>query len=167
MATTKPRITISLNPHVYATIKRMSELGGQPMASIISEMLDSVHEPLMRTVALLDAAAQAPQQVKDGLRGSFEAVERDLYGVVGYSIGQVDWLINEMGKGGAQAEGRAIARGSASAPAGAKKRVKAKGSTPVPVTRGSGSPVEPPSTPPKQARKPAKTRVSVKGGHRG
>lgn len=98
MATNKPRITISLNPHVYATLKRMSELGGQPMSSIVTELLDTVHEPLMRTVAFLEAAASAPQQVKDGLRQSFEAVERDLYGTVGYTMGQIDWLTQQIGK---------------------------------------------------------------------
>lgn len=100
MATDKPRITITLNPHVYATLKRMSEFGGQPMSSIISELLDSVHEPLMRTVAFLDAAAQAPKQVKDGLRQSFETVERELYGAVGYTVAQVDWLTEQLGKRG-------------------------------------------------------------------
>lgn len=159
MATTKPRITISLNPHVYATIKRMSELGGQPMASIVSEMLDTVHEPLMRTVAFLEAAAEAPKQVKDGLRQSFEAVERDVYAAAGHTVAQIDWLTDQLKPGGSERRG-----GRAAPP---RSTGSGKHSTPVPVTRGSGSPVEPPSTPLKQARKLAKTRVSVKGGHRG
>lgn len=98
MATNKPRITISLDPHVYATLKRMSELGGQPMASIVSELLGTVHEPLMRTVAFLEAAAEAPKQVRDGLRQTFEAVERDLYSVAGHTVDQIDWLTLQLGK---------------------------------------------------------------------
>jgi predicted CopG family antitoxin len=110
MATTKPRITISLKPNIYATLKRMSELGKQPMSSIVTELLESVHEPLMRVVAMLDAAATAPKEVKEGLKHSFEAVERDIYGSVGYSISQIDWLTEQMkGGGGERASKRAAA----------------------------------------------------------
>lgn len=98
MATNKPRITISLDPHVYATLKRMSELGGQPMATIVSELLGTVHEPLMRTVAFLEAAAEAPKQVRDGLRQTFESVERDLYSMAGHTVDQIDWLTQQLGK---------------------------------------------------------------------
>lgn len=136
MATKRPRITISLNPYVYATIKRMSELGKQPMASIVSEMLESVHEPLMRTVAFLEAAAEAPQQVKDGLRKTFETVERDLYTMTGHTIAQIDFLTEEMGKvapsDGERAQARTAAEGAFSA--GSKVKVD-----PPIVIRGSGS----------------------------
>jgi len=130
MATTKPRITISLNPHVYATLKRMSELGNQPMASIVSELLESVHEPLMRTVAFLDAASEAPKEVKAGLRKSFETLERDLYGKVGHTVDQIDWLTEQLtGKKSAEGRGCAQARPGPSAPA----------ANPPIVIRGSGS----------------------------
>ena len=155
MPTDKPRITITLNPHVYATLKRMSELGGQPMSTIISELLDSVHDPFMRTVALLDAAAQAPKQIKDGLRQSFEAVERELYGAVGYTSAQMDWLIEQLGKpsgGDAETGTRSGALpGSASGTAGAGVSRKAN---PHIVIRGSGSPVDNSERPPKKPGRP-------------
>ena len=115
MATTKPRITISLNPHVYATIKRMSQLGKQPMASIISEMLETVHEPLMRTVAFLEAAAEAPKQVRDGLKKSFESVERDLYKSAGHTVAQMDFLTEQLGKPASAVEGVTTQGGTTSA----------------------------------------------------
>jgi len=129
-----PRIAVSLPPHVYETIKRLSELGGEPMSRIIADLIAATAEPLIRTVALLEAAAEAPKQVKEGLRNTVASMERELYGVMGHTVGQMDWLINEMGKGGAQAEGRAIARGSASAPLAVKKPK----ANPHVVTRGSG-----------------------------
>lgn len=136
MATLKPRITISLSPNVYATVKRMSQLGGQPMASIISEMLESVHDPLMRTVAFLEAAADAPQQVRDGLRTSFEKVERDLYGVAGYTVSQMDWLTEKIKGGG-------VGNGGGDAPAAHRPSPKSQPAAgrvdPHSVTRGSGS----------------------------
>lgn len=158
MATDKPRITITLNPHVYATIKRMSELGGQPMSTIISELLDSVHEPFMRTVALLDAASQAPKQVKDGLRQSFEAVERDLYGVVGYSVAQMDWLTEQLGKppaGGVERQGASPASATPGGGVSGKSRGGRSGAVdPHIVIRGSGSPRKSPSKSPKKSGRP-------------
>lgn len=138
MATDKPRITITLNPHVYATLKRMSELGGQPMSTIISELLDSVHEPFMRTVALLDAAAQAPKQVKDGLRQSFEVVEREMYGAIGYTVAQMDWLTDQLGKPSA-VDAAATPRGGGVASAAGGKSGAARKVNPRNVIRGSGS----------------------------
>lgn len=134
-----PRIAVSLPPHVYETIKRMSELGGEPMSRIIADLITATAEPLMRTVALLEAAAEAPKQVRDGLRQTVADMERELYGVAGHTIGQMDWLINEMGKGnkgaGAGAGPAGAGRAPAAAPVQAPKKAKAN---PHVVTRGSG-----------------------------
>lgn len=128
MATKKPRITISLNPNVYATLKRMSELGKQPMSSIVTELLESVHAPLMRTVAFLEAASDAPKQVRDGLRESFEKVELGLYEVAGHTVAQMDFLTQQMLDGSSAAVGT---------PTGASRR-KSADSNPHNVIRGSG-----------------------------
>lgn len=163
MATDKPRITITLNPHAYATLKRMSELGKQPMSSIISELLDSVHEPFMRTVALLDAASQAPKQVKDGLRQSFEAVERELYGAVGYTVAQMDWLTEQLGKppaGDAERQGASPApaapAGGTSAASPGQTKGRSRKVNPHVVTRGSGTPTPDKSKPTPSRRKGAR-----------
>lgn len=150
MATKRARFTISLNPQMYATLKRLSDLGGQPLSTIVSEILESVHEPFMRTVALMEAAANAPQQVKDGLRQTVENVERDLYGSVGYSVSQIDWLTEQFGqKGGGEKAG---ARAAASPPPAPPN--------PHVVTRGSGSTKTTHPAHPKTTSKPIKTRVS-------
>lgn len=157
MATKRSRFTISLNPQMYATLKRMSDLGGQPLSTIVSEILESVHEPFMRTVALMEAAATAPQQVKDGLRQTVENVERELYATVGYNTAQIDWLTDAFGKrGGGEKAGTGAAASSPPAT-----------SNPYVVTRGSGSPKTSPSAHPKIASKPIKTRVSKGGKRRG
>ena len=98
MPTAKPRIAITLPPHTHEVIRRLSELNGEPMSRIVSELVEAVSDPLMRTVALLEAASAAPKEIKDGLRGTVQQMERDLYGAAGYTLGQMDWLINEMGK---------------------------------------------------------------------
>jgi len=138
MPTTKPRIAITLPPHTYEVIRRLSELNGDPMSRIVAELVEAVAEPLMRTVALLEAAAAAPKQVRDGLRGTVQAMERELYGAAGYTLGQMDWLINEMGKtpaGGDERQGASPA--SAPAEGGVSVKARAK-SNPHTVIRGSG-----------------------------
>lgn len=157
MATKRARFTISLNPHMYATLKRLSDLGGQPLSVIVSDILESVHEPFMRTVALMEAAANAPQQVKDGLRQTVENVERELYGTVGYTTSQIDWLTEQFGKkgGGEKASERAAASPPPAHP------------NPHVVTRGSGSPKTSHPAHPKTATKPIKTRVSKGAKRRG
>ena len=80
MPTSKPRIAITLEPRVYETVERLAQLQGKSRGSVVAELVSSIHEPLMRTVALLDAAMQAPEDVKRGLRGVVEGVESQLVG---------------------------------------------------------------------------------------
>lgn len=130
-----PRIAVYLDPNVYATIKRLSQLNGEPMSRIVGDLVEAVAEPLMRTVAFLEAAADAPKQIKDGLRGTMEQMERELYGVAGYTMGQMDWLINEIGKGeGGERGGESPTR----APSAPSRRSAAAKSNPPNVIRGSG-----------------------------
>jgi predicted DNA-binding protein len=135
MPTAKPRIAITLPPHTHEVIRRLAELNGQPMSKIVAELVEAVSEPLMRTVALLEAAAAAPKQIKDGLRGTVQAMERELYGAAGYTLGQMDWLINEMGKGEAERERGGVPPAPSAPPSRASGRAK---SNPHTVIRGSG-----------------------------
>lgn len=167
MPTAKPRIAITLPPHTHEVIRRLAELNGQPMSKIVAELVEAVSEPLTRTVALLEAAAAAPKQIKDGLRGTVQAMERELYGAAGYTLGQMDWLINEMGKGVSGGGGESARAHSTTPPdAPSRKAAKAKPNPHV-VTRGSGSTKTTHPAHPKTAAKPIKTRVSVGGKRRG
>lgn len=98
MPTNKPRITLTLEPAVYETFTRLAELQGRTRPSVIVELLETVHEPLMRTVALLEAAQNAPKEVRDGLKNTIEELELDLVGSVGSTFSQMDWLTRKMGE---------------------------------------------------------------------
>ena len=130
MPTSKPRIAITLEPRVYETIERLAQLQRKSRGSVVAELVTSIHEPLMRTVALLDAAQQAPEDVKAGLRGVIEGVESQLVGTVGGGLAQMDWLLGRMSKGPQRPPPSAE---RSEAPKGSKGHL-----TPVPVTRGSG-----------------------------
>lgn len=93
MPTAKPRLILTLEPNLYRTISRLAELQGAPKARFVSELLETIHPPLMRTVALLEAARDAPSHVKRGLVRVLEGVETDLSAAAGDGLGQLDWLI--------------------------------------------------------------------------
>ena len=126
MPTAKPRIAVTLNEQTFQVIARMAELQGCSRGSVVADLLESVAPALTRTVALLEAAAAAPKQVRDGLRGVVEDTYHQLVGVAGDSITQMDWLISELS--GAEANPHVVTRGSGSGETrgagGEKKRSK-------------------------------------------
>lgn len=119
MPTIKPRVQVTLEPETHVVIDRLAALQGRSRGAVIADMLDSIVPALNRTVALLEAAKEAPQQIKDGLRRVVEDVHQDLVAVAGQSTGQLDMLLS-----GFKKEGFSVG--------------SEVGSTPVLVTRGSG-----------------------------
>lgn len=139
MPTNKPRVAVTLEPYDHEVIERLAALQGRTRGAVIADLLHEVIPALARTVALLEAAAAAPDQVKKGLRSVVEGVHDELVGMAGHGIAQMDWLLDELG--GAPAEG----------------------STPVSVTRGSGTDSTPMKTVKKTSRKGSKPGVSGHG----
>ena len=135
MPTNKPRVAVTLEPHDHEVIARLAHLQGRTRGAVIADLLHEVVPALARTVALLEAAAAAPEQVKKGLRSVVESVHDELVATAGQGIAQMDWLLGEL-QGGA-----------------------GEGSTPVSVTRGSGTD----STPKPPKKKPIR-KGSKPGG---
>jgi len=96
MATDKPRISITFPPNLKATISRFAEMQGRSFSAVVVDLLETVHEPLIRTLAILDAAREAPEEVKRGLRQAFDDVERDTVKAAGSGIAQMDWLLTRL-----------------------------------------------------------------------
>lgn len=59
MATTKPRITISVTPEQYALLDRLSSLKGGAKSTIVTDVLEAAMPALERTADLLQALEQA------------------------------------------------------------------------------------------------------------
>ena len=140
MPTLKPRVQVTLEPQTHAVIERLATLQGRTRGSIIAEMLDSIAPALTRTVALLEAAAEAPNDVKRGFRAAVEASHQELVAISGDASRQLDAFLDQLDQAGSS-----------------------EGANPRLVTRGSG--INPP-TPPKAlktARKPSKPRGPANG----
>lgn len=93
MPTQKPRITITLTEHQYEVLRRMSVLGGESMSSIVVDMLDTMVPVLERVVVTLQAAIDAPQQVREGMKSTFQKAEKELLPQLTSMMGQLDMLL--------------------------------------------------------------------------
>lgn len=119
MPTIKPRVAVTLEPQTHEVIERLAVLQGRTRGSVIADLLDSVAPALTRTVALLEAAASAPDEVKRGLRGVVEGLHGQLVDASGGATGQLDMLLGEVAAQGVdphvvtRGSGRGSIRGSA------------------------------------------------------
>lgn len=134
MPTTKPRITVTLPEHVGETFRRLAALQKRSAGAVCAELLVTAHEPICRVVAILEAAADAPRQVRDGFRQAMDRAEAEAVGDAAKHLRQLDLLMGQYAE---------------FPPANAPEPAL----TPVPVTRGSGHP----STSPRRARGPSST----------
>lgn len=96
MPTLKPRVQVTLEPSTHEVIERLAKLQGRTRGAIIADLLNSVAPSLTRTVALLEAAMEAPNEVKRGLRSVVEGLHRELVSVAGDASSQLDMLMDRL-----------------------------------------------------------------------
>lgn len=96
MPTVKPRFVVTCEPDTHEVLQRLADLQGRSRGAIVAELLDEVAPALARTVALLEAAAAAPEQVKAGLRAVVEGVYDDLVEVTGDGVRQMDMILDAL-----------------------------------------------------------------------
>lgn len=92
MATTKPRLTITLNPHTHAVITELARLQSKSKASIITDLLDTVVPVFQRTAYLLELSNRATTVVNDDIRDSMELAEEKLRRMMDDAMGQLDMV---------------------------------------------------------------------------
>lgn len=113
MPTIKPRVQVTLEPYDHEVIERLAALQGRTRGAVISDLLHEVVPALARTVSLLEAAAEAPEQVKKGLRSVVESAHDDLVQAAGDGLKQMDFLLSEL-TASAEANPHVVTRGSGS-----------------------------------------------------
>lgn len=96
MPSNKPRINLTVPQNLNETLTRLADLQGCSRGAVVLDLLEAVHQPLMRTVALLEAAQSAPMQVRQGLRETVEQMERELNAQVGGGVSQMDMLLQAL-----------------------------------------------------------------------
>lgn len=121
MPTAKPRITVTLEPHSHEILSRLSAVSGDSMSQIVAGFVEMAIPSLERVVAIMEKAKSAPDEFRAGLRASIDRADRALIPTLEHAIGEAQAFLSEA---------------AGNAPLGAQNG----GSTPVPVTRGSGRP---------------------------
>ena len=136
-----PRISVVLTPSLAALLAQMAEETGESAASFVRDLLIQSEPALHRMLQLVVAAKSAKGQIGSGLHDTMDRVLRDLEGAAERAQHAGDHLIADL-----VAQSEAIRpRRRAAAPSGKRSAegrggLSEGGSTPVPVTRGSGTP---------------------------
>jgi len=135
MPTVKPRTTVTLEKPTHEVIQRLADLQGRSRGSVIADLLESVAPSLTRSVALLEAAFAAPDQIKTGLRAVIDSAHQELLEVSGEQQKKLDQMLLELS--------------SSDFPGSVDPHV---------VTRGSGTQPPAPAKPSKRSSSRSKSR---------
>jgi hypothetical protein len=135
MPSKNPRLSVVLSPAVAATLAAISEETGDSASSLVRGLLEQAAPALERMLELVRAAKAAKGQIGEGVRGSMDRVIDDLHDALAVADARTGRVVSDLVSQAEAVKGRRTGarRGSAGRAAGAA-------STPVPVTRGSGTP---------------------------
>lgn len=136
MSTTKPRITITLEPKQYEVISRLAALQKGSMSRIVSELLAEVTPMLEKVCDTMAIAVKANDDMKARIFKSCEEAEQDMRPLVEAVTNQLD-----MFAGGVRA---AVGAGAGAADTG---NDGSDGESPRPVITGATKPNGTPKTP--------------------
>lgn len=78
MPTAKKRVTVSLNDKTYELFARFAKMQERPKSALISEILEQISPMMEGTVAILEKAQEAPDDLLERLHGVFETMEGDI-----------------------------------------------------------------------------------------
>lgn len=91
MATTKPRVTLTLQPDQAALLQRLSSLQGRPVSQVLADVLDVAWPTLFAVADALERAQSAQAIELDRLAGVLSRAQ-ELASPVGELLGLLDEL---------------------------------------------------------------------------
>jgi hypothetical protein len=94
MPTTNPRIALTLPQHRYDLLKRLAELQGVSMASIVSEILETAEPVFERMCVAMEAVKAAPKEMHAGLLSSFLEAESKVMPLLEQAAAQSDLFLS-------------------------------------------------------------------------
>ena len=130
MATTKPRITITLNDKSYAVLKAISECSGQPMSTFVTEMLDSARPTLERMATTFQKIKRAQDAERARFLENMDEAQAAIEPVVMQTLGQFDLFLGRIEQAAEGMGGRGSCGAAAPAP------LPSAGAAPPPTNRG-------------------------------
>ena len=130
MATSKPRVTVTLEPDDYALLRELAELSDESMSSILADLLATTAPQLRRVVAAGRLFKGAQASVRDEIRGKLSEAEQSIEPALTAGMGHLHTAMSDF-----DALLKSIENGT---------------ENPRPVTRGSRPSGESPSKSPKR-----------------
>ena len=100
MPANRPRKHITLDYEVYDVIDQFAKAQGVTFSDVVNETFKGILPPLKSTLALLQAAAEAPQSVRDGLRQTLDNIEREVMGDYAKNSANLDWIAEKFSDSG-------------------------------------------------------------------
>jgi hypothetical protein len=163
MPSKNPRLSVVLTPSVAATLASLSAETGDSASSLVRGLLEQCEPALLRMLELVRAAKSAKGQIGSGVADSLTRVVDDLQDALAVADARTGRVVADLVDQAQAVKGRRrpTAGGGGAAPGGRP----AVGSTPVPVTRGSGTPREAKTA--AKARANPRIKAPGKGARRG
>lgn len=96
MATTKPRITVTLTERQHEVISTIAKLGGGSMSAFIGEMLESALPTLERMAVTFQKVKQAQDQERGRFLASMDRAQAAIEPVVMEAVGQFDLFLGRI-----------------------------------------------------------------------
>ena len=141
MPTKNPRLSVVLSPGVAATLAALAEETGDSASSLVRGLLEQCEPALLRMLDLVRAAKAAKGSIASGVADSLKRVVDDLQDAFDVADARTGRAVADLVSQAQAVKGRRRAAGG-SGGAAHSGRAPAS-STPVPVTRGSGTPGKP------------------------
>lgn len=96
MATTKPRITITLTAEDHQVLQRLSSLSGESMSRIVSGLVTSVSPALSRVADVISASQNALPETLEQLRDISDRGERVMSPLLAAGVEAFDQITSEI-----------------------------------------------------------------------
>lgn len=96
MATSKPRITITMEQQHYDVVQRLAKLQGKPMSKVVTELLTEIVPVLAKVADSLAIAVNAHANVKQKMVQAAEQAEQDFQPLMAQAIDQFDLFASQL-----------------------------------------------------------------------
>jgi predicted CopG family antitoxin len=114
MATAKPRITITLEQNHYNVLKSISDSSGQPMSSVINELIQGSMPAFERMAVVFQKISRVKEKQRIKLTKSHEDMQAVFDPMLAEALGQFDMFMGSLEDDVSTASGEAT--GDLSAP---------------------------------------------------
>jgi len=138
MPSKNPRLSVVLSPSLAATLAALSQETGDSASSVVRGLLEQSEPALQRMLELMKAANAAKGQIGAGVSHSLTRVVDELQEAMAATDARLGMVRADLVSQAEAVKGRRRAGGGTGA-SGDVTRPSPRGSTPVAVTRGSGT----------------------------